>query len=382
MLSMPASGPELVLSPAEADRQAFAVEVWPGDQPTPTKTIRCRHCSTVNRVRVPSAVVFPERIVCGSCDGALFLRPDEPLLKLSTAAYLHSLDRKLLATLDSIPGVHQLTQWLLSRLGDRSMRLMLMASAVQCGPDQFPELVRLMETARTRLDIPMRPSMFLGESPHMNAISIGFNDPIIVVQSALLDQLTDDEMVAVLGHELGHLHPSHHVYHGLAQIVLMGGATIAGMAGALAMPLKIALMQWQRASELTADRAAVLACRDLQTSVRLMLKFAGGSREGTRRRTKIQLGAFLRQARELARLESTDPVDAALAAWMTMDRTHPFVAWRVMHMVQWVERGRFLDILAGDFPRRQAGDTPVPIRAGHPGHPGHPGRAGRPGRKN
>lgn len=334
------------------DREAFGEAVWPSGYSGPPRVVECRHCHTKNRVEVPKAVLFPEHHDCGSCGKKLFLDSDEPLKALSSKAYLHSLDRKSLMALDSIPGVPELTRYLLSRVGDRGTRLLLMSSAVKCGPDQFPELVRLMDRARMRLDVPYRPEVFLGESPNMNAVSIGFNDPIVMVHSALLDQLGDEEMIAVLGHELGHLHPSHHVYHALGNLLLMGGAAAAGVAGIVALPLRMALLQWQRASELTADRAALLACRDLRTCIRLMLKFAGGNRPGTRARTSIQLAPFIRQARELASQEASSWVDGALAAWLTLNRSHPFVAWRVMHLIQWVERGRYLDILAGHYPRR------------------------------
>jgi Zn-dependent protease with chaperone function len=303
-------------------------------------------------VKVAHAVLFPERHDCGACGRALFLGVDEPLEGMTSAAYLHSLDRRALLALDSIPGVPQLARYLLSKVGDRATRLLLMSSAVRCGEDQFPELLSLMDRARTRLDIKMRPELFLGESPHMNAVSIGFNRPMINVHSALLDQLGDDELIAVLGHELGHLHPSHHVYHALGQLVVLGGASAAGMAGALTFPFRVELLRWQRASELTADRAALLSCRDLRTCVKLMLTFAGGHRPGTHKRTAIQLAPFIRQARELARQQSSDWVDGVLAAWLTMDRSHPFTAWRVMHLIQWVEHGRYLDILAGSYPRR------------------------------
>lgn len=337
-----------------SDSDTFSQAVWPEDVPAPTKVVPCRHCNQRNRVRVPSAALHPEGYTCGGCSQRLFLAADEPMRALSAKAYLHSLDRRSMLALDSIPGVPQLTKHMLSKVGDRTTRLMLMSSAVRCGADQFPELVKLMETARTRLDVTVAPALFLGESANMNALSIGFNDPIVMVHSALLDQLSDEEMVAVLGHELGHLHPSHHVYHALGNLLLMGGAAAAGVASALALPLRMALLHWQRASELTADRAALLACRDLRTCVRLMLKFAGGNRPGTVGRTRIQLAPFIRQARELAGQESSSVIDSILAAWITINRSHPFVAWRVMHLIQWVEKGRYLDILAGQYPRRLA----------------------------
>jgi Zn-dependent protease with chaperone function len=130
---------------------------------------------------------------------------------------------------------------------------------------------------------------------------------------------------------------------------------VAGIAGVVAFPLRLALLRWRRASELTADRAALLACGDLGTCIRMLLKFAGGNLAGGGDRTAVQLGPFIRQARELAGQESASLVDGFLAEWLTVGRSHPFVAWRVMHLLQWVERGRYLAILAGHDPRRAGG---------------------------
>ncbi|MCU0693532.1 MAG: M48 family metallopeptidase [Polyangiaceae bacterium] len=338
------------------DPASFSEAVWPREALAPTRTLACRHCGQKNRVQVPAAVVFPERHECGACGCALFLANDEPLVALSSTAYEHSLDRKSLAALKAIPGFTELVRWTLTRVGDRAARITLTANAVQCGDEQFPELLELMDLARARLDIPFRPTVFLGESPHMNAMATGLGDPMITVNSGLLDQLADDEVVAVFGHELGHLHPGHQLFHELAQLLLIGGATALGFAATLGWPLRAALFKWQRCSELTADRAALLACRNLRTTIGLLLKFAGGYRPGTKSRTSIRLGPFIRQARELARQQSGDALSGAIAAWISMDRKHPFVTWRVMHLIKWAEHGRYLDIIAGQYTRRLAGE--------------------------
>jgi len=47
----------------------------------------------------------------------------------------------------------------------------------------------------------------------MNAMTTGVREPVIVVHSALLDQMNDEEVLAIIGHELGHLHAEHPLYH-------------------------------------------------------------------------------------------------------------------------------------------------------------------------
>jgi Zn-dependent protease with chaperone function len=302
-------------------------------------------------VEVPTAVFAPEQCECGACGKKLFLPPGEPFTAISSSAYEHALDRTSLEALKAVPGFPAATRWMLAALGERSAYLNFLASNILCGPEQFPELLALLDQARRRLDLPYQPRCFLGESPHMNAMTLGVEEPLILVQSALLDQLDDAQVVAVLGHELGHLHSDHTLYRVLATFLLLGGAQLSGLMKLLTFPLQKALFHWSRCSELTADRAGLLASRDLSACLRLMLTFAGGNRPGTAGRTRLRLVPFVRQALALEELEAASWLDSALSLLLTMDASHPHAAWRVLHLVRWVESGNYLDILAGDYRR-------------------------------
>jgi hypothetical protein len=41
--------------------------------------------------------------------------------------------------------------------------------------------------------------------------------------------------------------------------------------------------------------------------------------------------------------------DGIIGGYLTADRTHPHVATRVNHLIQWVEHGSYLSILAGEY---------------------------------
>ena len=329
----------------------LSAALWPPQQPMPSRKIRCRHCGQRNRVLVATAVFEPETCTCGACDGPLFLDADAPYRDLSSRAYEHSLDRKSLAALKSIPGFPAAMRWLLKNASERSLRQLWMASHVECSQQQFPEMIALLDQARHRLDIPYRPQLFLGESPTMNAMTMGVEEPMIVVHSALLDQMDDVEVVTVMAHELGHLHSDHVLYKTLATLLLLGGASLGGMTRLVTFPIQMALLKWSRCAELTADRAALLATRDFPAALRVMLKLAGGHRPGTTRRTQVRLEPFIQQARRLAEMEESSWLDSALATLLAMNQSHPFAAWRVLHLMQWVEKGNYLDILAGDYAR-------------------------------
>jgi len=327
--------------------------LWPEGDGTPTRVVSCRHCGLKNRIPVPDAVMTPERIDCGGCSGALFLTREEPFEGLSADAYLHGADRRSLNVLRSVPVVPGLLHSVLRYAGDRPAQLMFLSEAIRCDEEQFPELVALVDLARKRLDFPVKPTVYLGESPHMNALTTGVEEPVVVVRSSLLDQMADDELVAILGHEFGHLHASHPLYRTMASVLLRSGGTAWQPLRLVSLPLHRVFLRWGRAAELTADRAGLLACRSLVTSIRVLLTFAGGNRPGTTDRTKIRMEPFIRQCRELAKIESGQGLDGMLAEQLSMDRTHPHVARRVMHLINWVRYGNYLNILSGDYRRRR-----------------------------
>ncbi len=334
----------------EAQNELAAL-LWPDPEAVPTRVLACRHCGRKNRVSVPTALFEGDTCRCGACRGKLFLDPDEPLTDIASSAYEHSLDRKSLQALKAVPGFPVALRWLLANLPERMLRLQAMSASLRCDPEQFPELFQLMDKARQRLDLPYQPELYLDESPYMNALTMGVENPLVVVYSALLDQMDDDEVMAVLAHELGHLHADHVLYKTMARIMVWLGSLGSTVINLLSVPIQLALLKWSRCAELTADRAGLLGSRDLMACLNVQLKMAGGFRPGTQSRTRIKLGPFIKQARELEQKESSSWLDNTLVMMLTMNRTHPFAAWRVMHLLQWVENGSYLEILTGEYAR-------------------------------
>ena len=83
------------------------------------------------------------------------------------------------------------------------------------------------------------------------------NKPIIVLNSALVDLLDEEELRFVIAHELGHAISGHALYQTLLQrlLVLSGVAELAVIGGVGLRVIVAALMEWSRKSELSADRA-------------------------------------------------------------------------------------------------------------------------------
>ena len=152
----------------------------------------------------------------------------------------------------------------------------LLGNAVRVGPNQFPRVHKLVVKCAETLGI-KEPTLYITNSPVMNAMTFGTNDDsFIIVHSALVDYLTDDELLSVIGHEAGHIHNSHVVYlTALYYLRFMASIFLKW----IVYPAEIALSSWMRRAEITCDRAGVLCAKDPEVAAKAIAKLALGSKK-------------------------------------------------------------------------------------------------------
>ena len=106
-------------------------------------------------------------------------------------------------------------------INERAVRLSLLGSAVKVDERQFARLHRLLTDVGATLDATELPELYVSANPFLNASTIGMNKPTIVLNSALVDLLDEEELRFVIGHELGHALSGHAVYQTLLQRLLV-----------------------------------------------------------------------------------------------------------------------------------------------------------------
>ncbi|MEO5730360.1 MAG: M48 family metallopeptidase [Byssovorax sp.] len=152
----------------------------------------------------------------------------------------------------------------------------LLGNAVRVGPNQFPRIHNLTVRCAESLQIAM-PTLYITNSPVMNAMTFGTNDDsFIVVHSALVDHFSDEELLSVIGHEAGHIHNSHVVYL-TALFYLKQAASI--FLKWFSPAAELSLASWKRRAEITCDRAGLLCSKDINVSKRALAKLALGSQK-------------------------------------------------------------------------------------------------------
>lgn len=268
------------------------------------------------------------------------------LTGISSRAWEHPADRGALVALRKLKGFDTVLKAISGLVNERSTRLLYLGTAVRVDERQFPQLHYLLRDAARVLDTDAVPEMFVRSDPTLNAVTIGLDKPIIVLNSALVDLLDEDELRFVIGHELGHALSGHAVYRTLLHrlINLTGVLNSIPLGGLGIRAIIAALYEWSRKSELSADRAGLLATQDPSAAIRAHMQLASGGLMG-----ELDQATFMEQGREY--LDSGDLRDSVLKLMLVEKTTHPFAVVRAAELRAWVDSGEYAAILGGAYPR-------------------------------
>jgi Zn-dependent protease with chaperone function len=288
-------------------------------------------------------------------------RPRRTLPEIAPVSWEHPADRAALQALRAIPGVDEVIKKVLSILGgERGIRLLFQANAVRVGPAQFPRLWLMHLENCTTFGWEKIPEVYVTQTPIFNAGAYGIDDPFIVLHSAALEILDEDEIRTLLAHELGHVMSGHSLYRTIAAILaLVSLGALPMLAGIALLPVKLAFLEWSRKSELSADRAGLLGCQDVMVAQRLDLKMAGGVRSGFFTNADLNLDAFMAQAHEY--VNTNEGLDVVYKVLHTLGVTHPMHTVRAAETQKWVASGDYERILAGEYVRRGSPEDQRPL---------------------
>jgi Zn-dependent protease with chaperone function len=213
------------------------------------------------------------------------------------------------------------------------------ASSVQLGEQQLPDIYQLLVEASRILDLET-PQLYLKQHPAPNAYTMAMRGkkPFVVVHTSLVDLLTPAELQAVLAHELGHLKCEHGVYLTLANImILTAGSLIPG----LGQSIQQQMLQWLRCAEFSCDRAALLVVQDPKVVASVLMKLSGGSPILA---PLLNVEAFLAQARAYEEVSASE-MGQAIRTAQTAQLSHPVPVLRAKEIDRWSETNEYYSLL-------------------------------------
>ncbi|MBS2009953.1 MAG: M48 family metalloprotease [Cyanobacteria bacterium SZAS TMP-1] len=268
--------------------------------------------------------------------------------RMSSNAFEHPADRAALDALRKIPVLDKVVHKFVEFGWERYMRIQLLGQAVHVGPKQCKNVYKLVREAADILDI-HEPDVFLTNNPVVNAYTFGVDRPFIVLHSSLVDLFTEEELLGIIGHEMGHIKAGHVLYRTLAFLLIRITDAFMPIRGVAGLALQVALFDWYRKSELTADRAELLVTQNVTCAIHTHMKLACGSKKLAE---EIDPQEFLRQADSYEELDYTT-LNKIYKLLFEVFLSHPLSVYRAKEIKQWSESKQYKEIMAGRYPTKE-----------------------------
>lgn len=162
-------------------------------------------------------------------------------------------------------------------------------SLVRVSQRQFPEIYDACSIAAARLSLPLVP-IYVKRSSEQNIYTLGLSgQPLIVITSSMIDQMSNESLQFFIGREMGHIRAGHTWLRTLLRPLGSGIPVIGKLLDS------VIFGDWMNRTEYTADRAGLIACNSLTVSISTMLKFG----VGTSLFQKLDIREFLAQINDV-----------------------------------------------------------------------------------
>lgn len=152
----------------------------------------------------------------------------------------------------------------------------LLSDSVKLNQIIAPRLYNICEKAKAVLGFNEEIDFFIISSIEVNAFSInGFTyvPHMICLTSALVQLLSDDELLFVIGHEIGHLIYKH------SQLYVVNSLLSNREESEVPAHITNIFTRWNQYAEISADRIGFMVQSDLETIGKVFFKFASGLSE-------------------------------------------------------------------------------------------------------
>jgi Zn-dependent protease with chaperone function len=266
---------------------------------------------------------------------------------LSPRSYQHPADRAATAALQKVPYLDEVVKKLIALGYERALRAASLGASVRLGQDQLSHIWVLHREVFNVLDIEDVPDLYLTQVPYANAMTIGTDRPVVILNSELVRVLGTEGRRVVLAHEAAHVHSGHVLYQTALVILLRLGLSVARLpllAGLPLMAIQLALLEWFRGAELSCDRAAALVTRDPLAVCRTLMTITAGEQAD-----ELSLDAFIAQAMDYD--EGGMGLDRLTRLLQDLQLTHPMPVRRVNQLLEWVRSGEYDRIIQGEYLR-------------------------------
>jgi len=264
---------------------------------------------------------------------------------LSSEAFQHPLDQTATENLKKLKGFDWVVKKFIEYNVERFSYIENIGNNIRVGPKQMKKYYSMLQECCDILDMP-EPELYVANGP-VNAQTSGHNNPYIVLFTGLLQLMPDDAIRVVIAHELGHIKCGHVLYKTMASLIqpimeIVGQATF-GIGNLVGVALTSSLAVWNRRSELSADRAALLAVQCIEPCIDTMMFLSGGI---LGKLDYLDREQFINQSRTYQAVDD-DTLGKFYKYFQTIDMTHPHCVERVHEIDIWYRSPHYEQLISG-----------------------------------
>lgn len=272
---------------------------------------------------------------------------------LSHHSFQHPADSQAIAALHKVPGLPKVVKFISEHSIERIILIEKVSSNLRVNAQQYPSLYKQYLKMAEVLDVKKLPNLYIETTNTINAYAMGMENYTIVLCSGLIDIMNEDEMLAILGHELGHVKCEHQLYKTLAYLISNFGNELIKqvmpvVGNFLSIGLQLAILDWNRKAEFSCDRAALLATQEVEVVASALGKLAGFSK---RYSEEFNVDEIEVQAQSYHELGDDSMITKVLKLYSMIQNTHPYPVVRVKEIRQWVNSPEYNNIMSGNYAR-------------------------------
>jgi Zn-dependent protease with chaperone function len=203
---------------------------------------------------------------------------------MDKSVFLWAQDGQAMSKLQSISALHTVVRNVSDKVGRPWIESTF--NAIRLGPRQFPDVWNQAVLAARILGLPKMPDVYISGDQMWNTYTYGTeNSSFIVLGTSHLINFAGDELLFVLAREMGHCRAGHALWNTVLRFVAGDVSVHTGLLsnglinainptkliqGAIDLPL----MAWSRQSDVTADRAGLMAVGDEALVRRVLLAWS------------------------------------------------------------------------------------------------------------
>ena len=219
--------------------------------------------------------------ICAECG---WLRPLLPSYRLDREVFLWAQDGMAMTKLHNLTALNAFARSVSDKVGRPWIESTF--NGIRLGPKQLPDVWKQAVLAARILGLPGMPDVYVAGDRMWDTYTFGSDtSSFIVLGTAVVTNFRSDELLFVLAREMGHCRAGHALWKTVIRFIagdigLHSGLLSNGVLGAISptkligSAIEMPLMAWSRQSEITADRAGLLALGDEALARRVLLAWS------------------------------------------------------------------------------------------------------------